>query len=129
MTGKAAQGRATRPPLQAHWKVWIERDGTVLISDFRAGLLESIQSHGSVAGAAQDLGLPNRTAWKKLREMEKAAGVPLVRSVSGGAMGGRSTLTRAALRMLEAFARVAGPAAQAVDQGFQAEARHFEPPD
>ena len=69
---------------EVHTKVWIERAGAVVISDFRAGLLEAVAEHGSVAAAAEAFGLPYRTAWKKLREMETAAGVTLIESTSGG---------------------------------------------
>ncbi len=65
-------------------KVWVERDGEVLISEYRARLLEAVARAGSVAAGAEAMGLPYRTAWKKLREMEAAAGVPLLDSGSGG---------------------------------------------
>jgi molybdenum-dependent DNA-binding transcriptional regulator ModE len=62
-------------PWRIRSKVWLERDQQVLLSDFRATLLERIDALGSVSAAAQDLDLPNRTAWKKLQEMEAAAGL------------------------------------------------------
>ena len=111
--------------LVARSKVWVERDGVVLISEYRARLLEAIRRHGSVAQAAESLGLPYRTAWKKLREMEAAAGEPILESGSGGAGGGQSRLTAVAVEMLDAFNRLAEPARREVDARFGAEARHF----
>ena len=59
------------------------------MSEYRARLLEAVDREGSVAAAADALGLPNRTAWKKLREIEEAAGTALLDSGSGGASGSR----------------------------------------
>ena len=42
---------ASDPELRVRSKVWVERDGTVIISDYRARLLAAIEAHGSVAGA------------------------------------------------------------------------------
>ena len=109
-----------------HFKVWIERGAEVLLSEFRAELLASIASQGSVAAAAKAMKLPYRTAWKKLKEMEAAAGIPLVESSSGGAAGGSSHLTPAAREMLAAFGRIAEPAEEVVAQRFTSERHHLE---
>lgn len=110
----------------ARSKVWIERDGVVLMSDYRARLLEAVETAGSVAAAAESLRLPYRTAWKKLREMEDAAGVALLESDSGGAGGGQSRLTPAAREMVESFRRLSQPALDGVSARFEDEAGHFE---
>ncbi len=110
-------------------KVWLERNHHVLLSDFRATLLERIDVLGSVAAAAQELDLPNRTAWKKLQEMEAAAGFTLLQSSSGGVGGGASRLTPDARAMLAAFHRVADPAAGLVTERFADEGRHFPSSD
>ena len=118
--------RRDRPPrIRVRSKVWIERNGEVLISEYRARLLEAVAQTGSVAAAAEALGLPYRTAWKKLREMEAAAGTPLLDSGSGGAGGGQSRLTSAAEEMVAAFRRLAGPVERSVDERFVDEAGHF----
>ncbi|MCK9487395.1 MAG: LysR family transcriptional regulator [Dehalococcoidia bacterium] len=110
----------------ARTKVWVERDGVVLMSDYRARLLEAVDARGSVAAGAQALRLPYRTAWKKLREMEEAAGVPLLESDSGGAGGGQSRLTPAAREMVASFRRLSAPAVEDVSARFPDEANHFE---
>ncbi|TAJ19162.1 MAG: LysR family transcriptional regulator [Dehalococcoidia bacterium] len=111
--------------LRLRVKVWIERGDEVVISEYRARLLEAIAEHGSVTAAAEALHLPVRTAWKKLREMEAAAAIPLVESGSGGSTGGSSRLTPEALAMVEAFRRIAGPTAAVAEQGFVDEQRRF----
>ena len=113
------------PALRVRSKIWIERDGEVLMSEYRVRLLEAVASHGSVAAAAEALGLPYRTAWKKLGEMAEAARVPLLESGSGGSGGGQSHLTAAAQEMVAAFRRLAGPVQKGVDARFTGEAGHF----
>lgn len=118
-------GAASKQGIVAHSKVWVERDGVVLMSEYRAQLLEAVEEKGSVAAAAEALGLPYRTAWKKLREMEEAAGMPLLDSGSGGAGGGQSALTEHALEMVHAFRRLSDPVSEDVDARFPSEAEHF----
>jgi molybdate transport system regulatory protein len=124
MSSNTADAQAAAP-LEVRAKVWIERAGEVVVSDFLADLLQLIDEHGSLAAAAQALGLPNRTAWKKLREMEAAAGVPLVTSESGGAVGGHTQLTPEAKAMVAAFHRVADIALSEVDDRFASERSGF----
>lgn len=74
-------------------KVWIEDDAGVLLSEWRIGLLEAIATTGSLARAAERVGVPYRTAWERIREIEGALGVDLVEAGSGGREGGSSRLT------------------------------------
>ena len=108
-------------PIEAHAKVWLERDGEVVISEFRAALLHAIAEEGSVASAAVRLRLPYRTAWKKLREMEAAAGVALLDSGSGGSHGGGSALTPVARELLSAFQRLNDPVSDLLEVEFDRE--------
>lgn len=124
MTRERTSGQAS--PLRVRTKVWVERGGEVVMSEYRAQLLEAIARSGSVARAAQEMRLPYRTAWKKLREMEQAAGVPLLVSDSGGAGGGQSSLTPAAEEMLSAFRRLSDPIGEETAERFQHEAPHFD---
>lgn len=98
------------------------------MSEFRAGLLEGVAREGSVAAAARVLGLPNRTAWKKLDEMERAAGFTLIETTSGGTSGGGATLTAAGRALLDAYRRLSDPVAREVDARFEAERTRFLPP-
>lgn len=109
MSGRA-RGTPRRPALRVRSKVWVEHeDGSVLISEYRAGLLRAIREHGSVSSAAAALDLPYRTAWKKLDEMQAAAGAALIESISGGRGGGGTRLTAAGEELLADFERLAEP--------------------
>jgi molybdate transport system regulatory protein len=90
--------------VQPRLKIWLEgRDGLVALSDWRVGLLEAIARHGSLVAAARELGVPHRTAWQRLREMEERLGTRLVEASSGGAGGGESHLTPAAQDLMRRF--------------------------
>ena len=119
------EARPRKSSLRVCSKVWIERDGEIVMSEYRARLLAAVTREGSVAAAADSLGLPIRTAWKKLREIEAAAGTALVESGSGGPTGGQSHLTAAAEEMLIAFRRIAGPVDDDVQERFVDEQEHF----
>ena len=90
--------------VQPRLKIWLEgQDGLVALSDWRVGLLDAIARHGSLVGAARELGVPHRTAWQRLREMEERMGTRLVEASSGGAAGGESHLTPAAHDLMRRF--------------------------
>jgi molybdate transport system regulatory protein len=87
-------------------KLWIELDGRVVLSAYRARLLRLIEETGSLAEAAERMQLSYRRAWGKIRDVEGILGVRLVQSDTGGAGGGGSRLTPEAadlLRRYEAF--------------------------
>ncbi|HVA23280.1 MAG TPA: LysR family transcriptional regulator [Chloroflexota bacterium] len=81
--------------LRVRYKVWLEHDGQVALSDWRVQLLDEIDRRGSLAEAARHIGVPYKTAWYKLKEMEKRLGEALLASASGGSRGGGMTLTEA----------------------------------
>jgi molybdate transport system regulatory protein len=77
-------------------KLWLEVDGRIALSGWRVELLEKVEATGSLAAAAEQMGVPYRTATYKLREIEANLGVRLVATRSGGATGGGSHLTHEA---------------------------------
>lgn len=101
-------------------KVWLERGGRIVFSDYRARLLEHIVESGSLAEAAQQMGLSYRRAWGKVREMEQNLGVALVRGHPGGRGGGRTELTPTGQRLLELYRRFREAAAGELEREFAA---------
>lgn len=90
--------------MRARLKVWIESDdGRVALSEWRVRLLEGVAEHGSLVAAARALGIPHRTAWQRIREMEGCLGVRLLETTSGGQSGGTSRLSQAALDLVERY--------------------------
>ena len=85
---------------------WIEKDGKVVLSEWRVALLEAVERTGSINAAAARQGVPFRVAWKKLQEMEDGLGVKLTQRAVGGKRGGGTFLTpegRAYVRHFHAF--------------------------
>jgi molybdate transport system regulatory protein len=97
--------RGEKLDLEPHIKLWVEKDGALVLSDYRVQLLQHIGETGSLAEAAQRMGLSYRRAWGKVREIEKNLGVTLVESETGGAGGGGSHLTRQGERLVALYQR------------------------
>ena len=115
--GPAASGKDLRP----RSKIWLERDGVVVLSEWRVALLEAVDATGSLAGAATRLNVPYRTAWARLREIEAGLGFRVLDTQTGGSEGGGSTLTAEAREVLARFHRVADGVAALVDDRFHSE--------
>ncbi len=91
--------------LEPHIKLWVEKDGLLVLSDYRVRILQHVAETGSLAEAAQRMRLSYRRAWGKVREIEQNLGVRLVQSEVGGAGGGGSKLTRDGERLLALYKR------------------------
>jgi molybdate transport system regulatory protein len=105
--------------LRPRSKVWLERDGRVVLSEWRAQLLELVDRTGSLTAAAAALKVPYRTAWNRLREIESGLGYKVIETQAGGAEGGHSALTPAGRDALARFQRVAEGVAERVDARFR----------
>ena len=102
-------------------KVWVERGDAVLLSEWRVELLEAVAETGSLAAAAERLGVPYRTAWHRIKESEAHLGVRLLATESGGAEGGGSRLTDEAADLVRRFRRVSAGLTEQVERRFRAE--------
>ncbi len=91
--------------LSARQKLWVDRDGKIVMSDYRVRLLALVAETGSLARAASAMKLSYRRAWGKIKEIEANLGVPLVESEVGGAGGGHTTLTPEAEALVRGYQR------------------------
>jgi len=107
-------------------KLWVERDGRIVMSDYRVRLLELIAETGSLAQAAQSMGLSYRRAWGKVKEIEQNLGLALVTSEVGGPGGGHTVLTEEGREFVAAYRRYQERVARAVAQAFEAEFSSLE---
>ena len=71
-------------------KAWIEKEGRLLIGEGRACILQLIDDTHSLNRTAKEMKMSYRHVWGIIRELEKAAGEPLVASQRGGKGGGKS---------------------------------------
>lgn len=106
--------------LQPRYNLWLEVDGEVVLSLWRASLLRAVASCGSISGAAEHMNIPYRTAWQKIHEMESRLGEKLVATQTGGTHGGGARLTPAAERHLARFDRLAQDMERLVAEAFAA---------
>lgn len=89
--------------MEPKFNLWLEVDGEVVLSIWRARLLQAIQETGSISAAATQLGIHYRTAWQKINEMETRLGQKLITTQTGGSGGGGATLTPLAQIYLDKF--------------------------
>ena len=104
--------------LSPRTKLWVERDGKLVMSDYRLRMLEVIAETGSLAKAASEMKLSYRRAWGKIKELEENLGAPLVESAVGGAGGGHTTLTKEGQRLVDAYRRFAMRVKAATEEAF-----------
>ena len=103
-------------------KVWIEAEsGGVALSEWRVMLLRAVAEHGSLVAAERAVGVPHRTAWQRIREMEACVGVPLVETTSGGQGGGHSQLSAVALDLVARYDSLRAGLEDLVQDRFQIE--------
>jgi molybdate transport system regulatory protein len=98
----------------------LEQDGRLVMSDYRLRLLRLVMETGSLAEAAERLGLSYRRAWGKIKELEANLGVPLLQSAAGGAGGGHSEVTPEGQALLLRYAAFQARAEAAVDDAYRA---------
>jgi len=123
MRQKRIPGKSRRPPnqLEARSKIWCERAGQLVLSEWRLDLLAAVAETGSLSRAAERLDVPYRTAWHKLKAVEEQLGVRLLETQSGGTGGGGSSLTPEAHELIRRFRRVRHGVSELVSKRFELE--------
>ncbi len=86
-------------------KVWVVVDDRVKFGDGRASLLDAIVELGSLQRAVARFGMSYRGAWGYFRDLERAAGFPLLERHPGGGKTGGTRLTPEGRRFLERYRR------------------------
>lgn len=84
-------------------KVWVEKDGKLLMGTGRATLLERISQLGSISAAAKSMKLTYRNAWLWVEAMNRLAQTPLVVKSAGGEHGGYARLTEEGRRIVAEY--------------------------
>ena len=84
-------------------RLWVERAGHAVLGPGRLELLEAIDRCRSISGAARELRMSYRRAWLLVDSINRAAGVALVRTQTGGPEGGGAELTEHGRMAMAAF--------------------------
>jgi molybdate transport system regulatory protein len=100
-------------------KLWLERNGRIVMSEYRLRLLALVAETGSLAEAAEQMGLSYRRAWGKIKELERNLDLSLVESAVGGVGGGHTTITSEGRDLLRRFAEFQSQAEAAVRSAYE----------
>ena len=92
-----------RSTITVRAKIWIERDGKIVLLEAGADLLEQISATGSLSEGARSLRYSYRRAWMLLNDMNTRWPEPLVTTSIGGKRGGGAMLTEYGERVLRSF--------------------------
>jgi molybdate transport system regulatory protein len=87
-------------------KVWMERDGRFVVGDGGLKLLLGVLEHGSLLGAAKEIGWSYRHAWGYLKQAEAALGAPLTTPRPGKGASRGMALTETGRLVLEQLVTV-----------------------
>src|SRR5215467_14147394 len=82
-------------------KVWMERSGRFVIGDGGLKLLLGVLEHGSLLGAAREIGWSYRHAWGYLKQAEAALQAPLTTPRPGKGASRGTALTETGRLVLE----------------------------
>ena len=96
-------GHHPEPGMVVRSKVWLEKDGKLLMGWGRATLLERIDQLGSITAAARSMKLGYRNAWLWVEALNRLAPTPLVEKITGGVVGGYTRLTEEGRKAVEEY--------------------------
>lgn len=89
--------------LKVRVKIFLEKDGKIVLGKGRATLLSFIDENGSLAESARRMNMSYRHAWGYLKKMEEVLGENVVIRKRGGVKGGKMELTDMGKKMLEEY--------------------------
>ena len=85
-------------------RVWFEQEGEYIFGPGVFRLIKKVHELGSLKKATEDLRMPYRGAWGRLRKAEQALGFSLLESMSERHQGMKAT--EQALEMVDAYERL-----------------------
>ncbi len=96
--------KANQPRFQVRPRLY--RGGDIAIGPGKADLLEAIRKMGSIAAAAESMGMSYMRAWTLIRTMNACFKAPLVQTKRGGAERGAAILTETGRTVLALYRRI-----------------------
>lgn len=84
----------------------LAREGTSRVGNDRIRLLQAVDEHGSIAGAARALGLSYKAAWDAVGALNNLLAQPVVSAAPGGRSGGGAVVTPAGQALIDSFLRM-----------------------
>lgn len=104
-TRKRTLSKATGlpPVIRPRVKFWLEIDGERAFCPGVCRILQQVEQTGSIKDAAIAIERSYRFVWGKLKDVERALGVPLVETRVGGKQAQRSVLTPLGSQLVREF--------------------------
>jgi molybdate transport system regulatory protein len=96
--------KANTSKVQPRFRVYNGEE--IALGPGRVDLLEMIRETGSIAEAAEEMGMSYMRAWTLIKTTESCFKQPLVTVSRGGAKHGGATLTPHAVRVLELYRKM-----------------------
>ena len=98
----------------------LQRGADIALGPGKVDLLDAIERSGTLASAAEELGMSYMRAWKLVQTMNACFRAPLVETARGGAARGSASLTETGRAVRDLYRRmeeacgqaIAGPAAE-----------------
>jgi molybdate transport system regulatory protein len=87
-------------------KIQISNNQQIAFGPGKAELLEAINQHGSISGAAKSMKMSYKRAWELVMVMNSSFKEPLVTTVVGGPHGGGAAITAFGLEVLHKYQAV-----------------------
>lgn len=87
-------------------KIFLEDNHSYVLGPGRLALLKATGELGSLHKAAQAMGMSYRWAWGRIRDSEKALGVPLLTQEGDGGRGKPKVLSAEARALLDWYAEM-----------------------
>ncbi len=107
--------------LKLRYKIWLVTDEKAF-GEGPCDILTKVEKHGSLKGAAEEMGMSYSHAWNLVKKLEKQLGFKLLNSQVGGACGGGASLTPEARDMMKRYQAFMKEAGDKMEQIFK---KHF----
>lgn len=94
------------PGAEVHPRLRVLRGDEIALGPGKVALLEAIAARGTLARAAEDLGMSYMRAWKLVQIMNRSFREPLVETSRGGRGKGHAGLTREGAVVVRLYRRM-----------------------
>jgi molybdate transport system regulatory protein len=122
MTSPSTPRSAVRP------RILVLRGPDIALGPGKVDLLDAIEAAGTLAGAAQTLGMSYMRAWKLVQTMNACFREPLVETTRGGKAHGHASLTASGRAVRDLYRRMEAEFQEAVDGSWQELRTHLAEP-
>lgn len=101
-------------------KIWLEKDGKLIIGTGREAILRTIDRTGSINKAAKELGMTYRRIWSYIHAIEERYSRPILIKHKGGSKGGGTELTPYARDLLKKYQALEREVKEFTDKRYKA---------